>query len=283
MGMSDWKQDAQFVGAFIRGGNWEIGLRVARNVTPNEGEGGKKPASSGRISIRDFATEAGISKTTVSKYLAAWEWAADSGIVDYSADLSADDEYDWETAKLTQEDWASYYEVACNNPPPWNPDGKPLEPRKGINRHVSQDISDDAVVTAIKSKPELITEAVISDNSAGNKVAQAAIRGLNRKAKQEEAKLPQSKLTPKERALERKEREAFLDDLGQKFDKATAPVLLSSILDMLEEITGDLQEFAKAYSPNGIPQEYVDRISEALAGFNEELNMAKMSADRSSK
>ena len=174
MGTADWQEDARFVGAFIRGGNWECGLRIARRVTVDKGTAHRVMASSGheRISIRDFSEEAGVSKTTIAKYLATWEWAADADHVDPSADLSPDDEYDFEALGLDQDKWAEFYQVACTNPPPWNPQGKPLEPRRTPERHVSKE------QTAASPKPtrEQITEAIKEDPEAAKAVVKEAIK-----------------------------------------------------------------------------------------------------------
>lgn len=137
-----WKEDARFVGAFVRGGDWEIGLRIARSVEVNAGEGGK-PRSSTRISVAEFAREAGISDKTVAKYLAAWEWAAGEGLVDHAADLNPADEYDFSMFPQSAKDengewvdgcWKAFYEIAVMNPPPWNPQGKPLDSNYGGGR-----------------------------------------------------------------------------------------------------------------------------------------------------
>ena len=46
----------RFVGAFVRGGDWEVGLRIARNVTVDAGHGKlRDPAVSGRVSLAKMA------------------------------------------------------------------------------------------------------------------------------------------------------------------------------------------------------------------------------------
>ena len=68
-----------------RGGSWEVGLRIARPVTPAQANGRPKNSSiaefPGRVGAVTFAREAGISETTVRRYLSAWEWAAADGLV----------------------------------------------------------------------------------------------------------------------------------------------------------------------------------------------------------
>lgn len=155
-----WKEDASFVGAFVRGGNWEVGLRIARNVEIGSGQGERTDfhakARKSRVSASDFAAEAGIGRDTVRRYLAAWEWAADEGLVDHAADLSADDTYEFETSGLGQAEWKEFYEIACMNPPPWNPQGKPMDSAYGGGRQERQPTkppSREQIAEAIKSDP----------------------------------------------------------------------------------------------------------------------------------
>jgi hypothetical protein len=109
--VNDWRNDARFVGAFIRGGSWEVGLRIARRVQPGIGQGttSSKSGQSNRISLRDFAAAAFVSTTTISTYLKAWELAADDGRVEHAADLVPDDEYFWDAEGLHENDWKRYY------------------------------------------------------------------------------------------------------------------------------------------------------------------------------
>ena len=154
-----WKEDAKFVGAMVRGGDWEIGLRIARSVEINAGNGGDRRSESfsvpkgtlkvGKTSINEFAAVAGIGVNTVRRYLAAWEWAANDGLVDASADLNPDDEYDF--SAFDEGSWKEYYEVACMNPPPWNPQAKPLDSAYGGGRQ-----------EAVEAKAPVPTPAQIS-------------------------------------------------------------------------------------------------------------------------
>jgi hypothetical protein len=113
----DWKEDARFVGAFIRGGSWEIGLRVARNVQPGIGQGTSSKSGQSRISLREFAAIASVSTTTISTYLKTWELAADDGRVDHAADLASDAEYFWEAEGLLEDDWKSYFHTVSEPKP----------------------------------------------------------------------------------------------------------------------------------------------------------------------
>lgn len=150
-----YDEDVRFVGAFLRGGDWEVGLRIARNVAVPEKQGAHV-RSDMKVSLEQFATDAGFkSKTTVAKYLAAWIWAAKDGIVPASETLSADDEFDFEGM-----DWHSYYEQACENPPPWSTTAiAPMEGRKPPGRHVGR----KTIIEGIKADPTLVSEAVKAD------------------------------------------------------------------------------------------------------------------------
>lgn len=55
----------------LRGGDWEVGLRIARNVAVDKGNGGRASddiSSLGRKSLRQFADEAGVSRPTVATF-----------------------------------------------------------------------------------------------------------------------------------------------------------------------------------------------------------------------
>lgn len=164
MTIIDWKEAAHFVGAYVRGGQWEVGLDVAKFVDPT-GKGGPRTDqnSSVRVSLREFSEEAGLTQNTIAKYLATWEHAADAGVVAHYADLDPEDEYDWENSGLTKEDWDTHYRAAVVLPPPWGkPDAKPLEPRKGPERHIGKEHltpSPEAVAEAIKADPEIAVAA----------------------------------------------------------------------------------------------------------------------------
>jgi len=196
MKSTDWKQAAHFVGAFVRGGNWEVGLEVAKYVAVDDGRGGKLQdlAVSGRASIAAFAEEADLSRPTIAKYLATWEHAAKAGLVDYSADLSPEDEYDWEASELTDKIWATHYGKAVALPPPWLPEvnpktGKPyapLERRKGADRHVAQEhlVSKKTIKAAIEKDPSLLKDVVKSGSQKVRKAARDGVVEANAEAQE---------------------------------------------------------------------------------------------------
>jgi hypothetical protein len=143
--MTDWKEDAHFVGAFVRGGSWEVGLRIARRIIlPSHVRG--------RISLDEFAAEAGIAAQTVQKYLATWEYAASASAVPSASELTDDEELDF--SNLDQETWLMYYREAMVE--------SGLEKRKGAARHVGR----KAIVDAIAGDPSLLAEAMKGDGVA---------------------------------------------------------------------------------------------------------------------
>ena len=97
-----YEEDVRFVGAFVRGGNWEVGLRVARNVGR-----GQMPSTA-----KDFARDAGISVDSVRRYLRAWNQAAADGYVDPAVALTPDTELTWIEDTHTKKLWDYYYDHA---------------------------------------------------------------------------------------------------------------------------------------------------------------------------
>lgn len=269
--MANWQEDARFVGAFIRGGDWEVGLRVARSVTVDKGTAHRLPKNLGRerVSMTEFAEEAGLSQPTVAKYLAAWEWAADAGKVDLSAELASDDEYDWETAGLTQSEWAEFYQVACENPPPWNPQGKPLEPRKSPDRHVAQEhvVTDRTVRDYIKAKPEVVADAIKEDP----RVELSATEAIEAR----EAQRAREKATITDRTAPKEP----MQDATSLFIKLSAAKRnLQDSLGLALDIRGHLEEATRAHVFESVAQlrGLVDAIESAANGESIDAELAKL-------
>ena len=182
-----WKDDAKFVGVMVRGGDWEIGLRIARSVWAKaDGAGrpsnvksniklyitpdaGRQDGEELRCTMVEFGVEAGISQPTVRRYLAAWEWASEAGMVDPAAELGPEDVYDFsefpksertEGGDWVEGCWKSFYEVAAMNPPPWNPQGKAMDPAYGGGRQ------ETAVTNTPVPTPAQISAAIKNDRAA---------------------------------------------------------------------------------------------------------------------
>lgn len=108
--------DATEFGSHFRQGGWRLGLLVARNCKPKQGQ--RNLATSGeveKLSCDQFATKAGVSASTVKYYYAAWELAAEAGyclpakdLVPGQDDLEDFDEDDHERREI----WSKFYQKA---------------------------------------------------------------------------------------------------------------------------------------------------------------------------
>ena len=109
--------DAREFGTHINTGGWRLGLLTARSVTPGLGEG-RPPkdreaetgspvavSANGKVSARTFAARSGTSHKRVGRYLAAWQRAADKGLVPDPIELDPGDEVELPDAKL----WGDFY------------------------------------------------------------------------------------------------------------------------------------------------------------------------------
>jgi hypothetical protein len=141
--MTVWREDARFVGAFIHGGSWEVGLRIARSVQPGVGDRSKPRGDNSprtdRISLREFAREAHVDHKTIAAYLRAWERAADDGKVKHAATLNPNDQYIWDGRGLDEEDWKRYYHASKPKPKPKPkpaPEPEPVKPEPQVDNFV---------------------------------------------------------------------------------------------------------------------------------------------------
>lgn len=116
--------DATEFGSHFRQGGWRLGLLVARNCEPKQGQRNlatsgevtsPQVAKSNKLSCEQFAAKAGVSASTVKYYYAAWESAAEAGYC-LSAkelnpgqdDLEDFDEDDYERREI----WSKFYQKA---------------------------------------------------------------------------------------------------------------------------------------------------------------------------
>lgn len=98
---SSIEQDAQEYGAHVRGGDWRLGLLVARNVEKgrNDAKFGAESPGAGdlpdpedrKISIVAFAAKAKVGKEKVGNHLNMWEKAAAAGLVPAASGLNPGD------------------------------------------------------------------------------------------------------------------------------------------------------------------------------------------------
>jgi len=104
------ERDAREFGNHVRMRGWRLGLLVARCVEPRAGQGRRASApeeQKSKTSAAAFARAAGVSRNTVARYLAAWEVAAEEGIVLARTDLEpgVDPELDFGALPA----WDEYY------------------------------------------------------------------------------------------------------------------------------------------------------------------------------
>lgn len=251
-------QDAIEFGRHVRAGEWRLGLLVARNVLPDKGHGNRNDAAASnraKVSGRDFAKQAGVSQDTVRRYYKAWQAAAEAGIVPDATGLKPGQDVDLNVESLPA--WSKYYAAS----------------------RTDSRVSEREVKAALRKNPKLVTEAVQEDSE----VARSAIGGLKARADKRAASVPDANLTPQERTRKKKEYEALQDQVSDVIDRAFGPAEVQGIVEGLGELANDLKGVAKAYGSKGIPAKYIRQIEEALAGFQEELNVAKMAASQGSK
>lgn len=123
--------DAREFSEFVRhGGDWRYGMIVARWVEKGAGHGGSR--KSGQVeevqlektSPNKFAKVAGVSNVTVTKYLNAWECAAENGYVPSASAINPGEEIGLNEGTHTQELWVECYRVGNKKKPETNnPDG----------------------------------------------------------------------------------------------------------------------------------------------------------------
>src|SRR5690606_13541155 len=99
-------------------------MLIARSVEPSSGQGSRSElASSGKCSANEFAEFAGISHTTVGKYLRTWQAMAEAGIVPFPKDLEPGEDVEVPDQKV----WTYYYREA-NPPKPKKEKPKEIDP-----------------------------------------------------------------------------------------------------------------------------------------------------------
>ena len=137
-----WTQaDAQEFGQHVRQGGWRLGLLVARNVEKGQGNG--RPVKNSetvtivKVSANRFSSMSNVSTPKVLRYLAAWNLAAEQGVVPPASDLTPGSDIDLDVDTLPA--WSQFYEArnTTGNPP------APVPP------------SIEAVTQAVKSNPEI--------------------------------------------------------------------------------------------------------------------------------
>lgn len=102
--------DAKEFGLHMRQGGWRLGLLVARNVVVAPGRVAPETLLP-KVNATHFAKIAGTSNDRVLRHLAAWERAANAGLVPHARDLDPGNEVDLDVDRLPA--WGPIY----NAPP----------------------------------------------------------------------------------------------------------------------------------------------------------------------
>lgn len=102
--------DAYEFGLHMRQGGWRLGLLVARNVVVAPGRVAPETLAP-KVNATEFARRAKTSNDRVLRHYAAWERAANAGLVPHAADLTPGGEVDLDVERLPA--WTPIY----NAPP----------------------------------------------------------------------------------------------------------------------------------------------------------------------
>lgn len=251
--MSTWQDNADEYGRHVRNGGAELSLLVAKSVKPGvrqkaSATGDSKangPAADRKCSSTEFAGRAKVSKMTVAAHLKAWDDAIELGIKMPDRERLSPSSQVKLPVRFVSE-WSTIY----------------VDPFANKKRSPSpKDVTAEQVKDAVTSNPE---------------AAKAAMKGLKERAAKQADSLP--KITKQQRDLIDKEMDAKQDNVIDQINAALSPVQVEAIVATLEELTNDIKDLVKAFGPQGVPEDFIHRIDEALAGFNEELNVARMTS-----
>jgi hypothetical protein len=154
-------QDAREFGLHLKQGGWRLGLLVARNVEKGKGTGGDSKRhrndryGGGKVSAQEFARESVYGTAPrVLRHLAAWERAADEGLVPHAADLMPDTDAAIDVEALPP--WTDYYDASDAGGRPR--DSKPADAVAIIERQSVE--SRGEIVAQLLTDPET-REAVV--------------------------------------------------------------------------------------------------------------------------
>lgn len=98
--------DAREFGLHMRQGGWRLGLLVARNVAVAPGRVAPETLLP-KVNATEFARRAGTSNDRVLRHLAAWERAANAGLVPHARDLNPGSDVDLDVERLPA--WSPIY------------------------------------------------------------------------------------------------------------------------------------------------------------------------------
>jgi len=101
--------DATEFGLHMRQGGWRLGLLVARNVALAPGRVAPETLLP-KVNATEFARRSGTSNDRVLRHLAAWERAANAGLVPHAATLNPGSEVDLDVERLPA--WGPIYSAS---------------------------------------------------------------------------------------------------------------------------------------------------------------------------
>ena len=247
-GQGRTQADAQEFGQHVRQGGWRLGLLVARNVV----------RAPGRVSIETLAPKtnatrfgelSGVSTTKVLRYLAAWNLAAEQGIVPPASDLAPGSDVDLDVDTLPS--WSQFYEAK-------NTSGRQPEPIKPSVEEVAEAVkSNPEIAKAVAEHVEPTREQVTKAMRSNPEIEQAA-RDEAWDMTREKARANSSTYNPDSRSAddlpEQRTAADEQDDLGRFTlhmrqakralrDALTAARRLETVvLDPDEALTGEVRE-----------------------------------------
>lgn len=163
--------DASEFGNHVRQGGWRLGLLVARNVEKGKGNGGdrrsdqfpnRETETGGKVNALTFAEMSGVGKNRVLRYLAAWNLAAEQGIVPMSWSLTPGEDIDIDVDSLPA--WSQFYEAkntTTQPPAPIAPSVEQVTEAVRSNPEYAKAVSEyveptrEQVTKAMRTNPEI--------------------------------------------------------------------------------------------------------------------------------
>lgn len=150
-------QDAREFGLHMKQGGWRLGLLVARNVVVAPGRVAPETLAP-KVNATEFARRAGTSNDRVIRHYAAWERAANAGLVPHAADLAPGGEVDLDVERLPA--WGPIYNAplerrTTTTPRPARPAPAPVttrtaDPIAPATQPIEADTTDEHVNRAVE-------------------------------------------------------------------------------------------------------------------------------------
>lgn len=234
-GQGRTQADAQEFGQHVRQGGWRLGLLVARNV--EIGEAGRPSMenrnnrSNSKVSGNEFARLSGVSRPKVLRYLAAWNLAAEQGVVPPASDLTPGTNVDLDVDTLPA--WSQFYEAkntSTRQPEPIKPSIEAVTEAVKSNPDYAKAISEH-----VEPTPEQVTKAIRS-NPEIEKAARDEAWNMTREKIRAESDTPprQDKDIPKDRSV--RDERADVVALASKI--RTARIALDDALEIAARVDG---------------------------------------------